>query len=226
MIWDDSGFLLSKNKYNENSLISEIFTKNHGKVSGIIFGGTSRKIKNYLQIGNKIHVNFNSKSENKIGYFKIEIDKAFTPLYFDNHRKLLCITSAMDLIKILTAEFQKNENVYQLIENFYTLLESSNWIKKYVFWELELFKLLGFDLELSNLVEEKFVDNQKKYFSKSTSQKKIIPNFLIDKNNETENLSDLFNGLKLVGDYLDKTILKPNNFTQPSSRLQFVNCIK
>ena len=226
MIWDDSGFLLSKNKYNENSLISEIFTKNHGKVSGIIFGGTSRKIKNYLQVGNKIHVNFNSKSENKIGYFKIEIDKAFTPLYFDNHRKLLCITSAMDLIKILTAEFQKNENVYQLIENFYTLLESSNWIKKYVFWELELFRLLGFDLQLSNLVEEKFVDNQKKYFSKSTSQKKIIPNFLIDKNNETENLSDLFNGLKLVGDYLDKTILKPNNFTQPSSRLQFVNCIK
>ena len=226
MTWDDSGFLLSKNKYNENSLISEIFTKNHGKVSGIIFGGTSRKIKNYLQVGNKIHVNFNSKSENKIGYFKIEIDKAFTPLYFDNHRKLLCITSAMDLIKILTAEFQKNENVYQLIENFYTLLESSNWIKKYVFWELELFKLLGFDLQLSNLVEEKFVDNQKKYFSKSTSQKKIIPNFLIDKNNETENLSDLFNGLKLVGDYLDKTILKPNNFTQPSSRLQFVNCIK
>mgnify|MGYP001318578072 FL=1 len=226
MIWDDSGFLLSKNKYNENSLISEIFTKNHGKVSGIIFGGTSRKIRNYLQVGNKIHVNFNSKSENKIGYFKIEIDKAFTPLYFDNHRKLLCITSAMDLIKILTAEFQKNENVYQLIENFYTLLESSNWIKKYVFWELELFKLLGFDLQLSNLVEEKFVDNQKKYFSKSTSQKKIIPNFLIDKNNETENLSDLFNGLKLVGDYLDKTILKPNNFTQPSSRLQFVNCIK
>ena len=226
MIWDDSGFLLSKNKYNENSLISEIFTKNHGKVSGIIFGGTSRKIKNYLQVGNKIHVNFNSKSENKIGYFKIEIDKAFTPLYFDNHRKLLCITSAMDLIKILTAEFQKNENVFQLIENFYTLLESSNWIKKYVFWELELFKLLGFDLQLSNLVEEKFVDNQKKYFSKSTSQKKIIPNFLIDKNNETENLSDLFNGLKLVGYYLDKTILKPNNFTQPSSRLQFVNCIK
>ena len=40
MIWDDIGFLLNKNKYNENSLISEIYTKNFGKVSGIIFGGT------------------------------------------------------------------------------------------------------------------------------------------------------------------------------------------
>ena len=47
MIWDDTGYLLSKNRYNENSLIVEIFTKAHGKVSGIIFGGTSKKIKNY-----------------------------------------------------------------------------------------------------------------------------------------------------------------------------------
>ena len=70
MIWDDKGYLLSKNKYSENSIISEVFTKDHGKVSGIIFGGTSKKIKNYLQIGNKIHVNFNSKNDNKLGYFK------------------------------------------------------------------------------------------------------------------------------------------------------------
>ena len=38
MTWDDEGFLISKNKYSENSLIVEIFTKNHGKTSGIIFG--------------------------------------------------------------------------------------------------------------------------------------------------------------------------------------------
>ena len=48
MIWDDKGFLLSKNRYSENSLIVEIFTKNYGKISGIVFGGTSKKIKNYF----------------------------------------------------------------------------------------------------------------------------------------------------------------------------------
>ena len=62
MNWDDKGFLISKNRFNENSLIVEIFTENHGKTSGIIFGGTSKKIKNYLQIGNQLYVNFNSKS--------------------------------------------------------------------------------------------------------------------------------------------------------------------
>ena len=81
MTWDDDGFLISKNKYNENSLIAEIFTKNHGKITGIIFGGTSKKIKNYLQIGNRLHVNYNSKNENKLGYFNIEILKAYSPFF-------------------------------------------------------------------------------------------------------------------------------------------------
>ena len=66
-----------------------------------------------------LYVNYNSKSENKIGYFKIEIQEALSPFYFDNHQKLSCISSAMNLIKILTAESQKTKNIYDLIENFY-----------------------------------------------------------------------------------------------------------
>ena len=121
MNWDDKGYLLSKNRYNENSIIAEVFTENYGKISGIIFGGTSKKIKNYLQIGNKIHVNYNSKSSNRIGYFKVEIVKATTPIYFDNSIKLCCITSAMHLVKLLTAEAQSNNDIYILIDEFFDL---------------------------------------------------------------------------------------------------------
>ena len=226
MIWDDYGYLVGKNKYNENSLISEIYTENHGKVSGIIFGGTSKKIKNYLQLGNKVFVNFNSKSENKIGYFKVEIEEALSPKYFDNRQKLSCIISAMHLIKSLTAELQKNKSIYQLIGDFYILLNKQDWIKKYIFWELELFKLLGFDLELKNLVDKKVVDKKLQYISKSLTEKKIVPNFLVDKNLNTIDLASLLSGLKLVGDYLEKSILKPNNLSQPISRINFINSLK
>jgi len=226
MIWNDIGYLLSKNRYNENSVIAEIYTENHGKVSGIIFGGTSKKIKNYLQIGNKIYVNYNSKSENKIGYFKVEIQQALSPYYFDNQKKLSCISSAMHLIKILTAESQKNHKVYELIENFYILLKRVNWIKDYIFWELEILKVLGYDLEFKDLVIKKFVDDKFQYISKSSVEKRIVPNFLIDKSQNKEDLKTLLNGLKLVGDYLDKTILKPNNLSQPISRLHFINTLK
>ena len=105
---NDSGFLLSKNKYNENSIIAEIFTENYGKLSGLIFGASSKKIKNYLEIGNKLHINHKYKDEGKIGYFKVEILKPHTPLYFDNKKKLMCLSSAMNLVKILTVEAQKN----------------------------------------------------------------------------------------------------------------------
>ena len=123
MNWSDEGFLISKTRYNENSLIAELFTKEKGKISGIIFGGTSKKIKNYLQVGNKLHVNYNSKNENRIGYFKIEILNAYTPLYFDHKQKLSCITSAMNLIKILTAESQSNDKVYFIIQNLFLILK-------------------------------------------------------------------------------------------------------
>ena len=226
MIWDDIGFLLNKNRYNENSIIVEIFTKNHGKVSGIIFGGTSKKIKNYLQIGNKIHVNYNAKTENRIGYFKVEIKEVTSPFYFDNHQKLSCITSAMHLTRLLTANSQQNESIYNLIENFYIILKKEHWIKNYILWELELFKVLGYDLELENIVEKKMIGNQFQYIYKSSKEKKIIPNFLVDKTNDLEDLSTLLSGLKLVGDYLDKTILKPNNLSHPISRLQFISTLR
>ena len=226
MNWIDEGFLINKNRYSENSIISEFYTKERGKVSGIIFGGTSKKIKNYLQIGNKLHINYNSKNTNRAGYFKIEILNANSPLYFDHKQKLSCITSAMNLIRILTADSQSNIKVFNLIENFFLFLKNDNWIKSYIFWELELLKLLGYDLELENLVEKDVRDDQTFYYVSSSKEKKFVPNFLIEKNLEVDDLKTLLSGLKLVNDYLDKTILKPNNINYPNNRLLFLNSLK
>ena len=225
MHWDDSGFLLSKNRYSENSLIAEIFSKDHGKVVGIIFGGTSKKIKNYLQIGNQVYVNFNSKSENRIGYFKIEILNAFSPIYFNNPKKLNCISSAMNLIRILTAESQSNKKIYQLLIDFYQILTSSEWLEKYIFWELKLLSILGYDLDLSRIVSKKIINNKTCYIAESSTEKRIVPNFLIEKNSSLKNFNELLDGLKLVGDFMDKTILKPNNISFPLSRIQFINSL-
>ena len=226
MNWDDNAYLISKNRYSENSIIAEVFSENYGKISGIIFGGTSKKIKNYLQIGNKIHVNYNVKSPTRIGYFKIEIVKALTPLYFDENKKLSCISSSMNLIKLLTAEAQSNKEIFILIDRFFEILTFDNWIQEYIFWELELLKLLGYDLELKTRVEKEIIDKKINYFVQSSTEKKIIPNFLIDKNYEKVDIKILLKGLRLVTDYLEKSILKPNNLNLPSSRTHFVSLLK
>ena len=108
MKFEDKGFLINKNKYNENSVVAEFFTENHGKVSGLIFGATSSKIKNFLFLGNHLNLQFTSKNQNRAGYFKVEIEKIFTPHFLDNKIKLNCILYSLNLIKILTVENQSN----------------------------------------------------------------------------------------------------------------------
>ena len=226
MNWIDEGYLISKSKYNENSIVAEFYTKNRGKCSGIIFGSTSKKNRSYLQIGNKLHLNYNYKNESKIGSFKVEIIKVITPLYFDNKKKLLCLNTAINLVKILTADLQSNKNIYDLINNFFEILPLNHWIKEYIYWELKLLKQLGYDLELKSLVNEEKKDNKIKYYVKSQNGIKTIPNFLINHNTNDVDESDLINGLNLVGDYLDKSVFKPNNINYPNSRTDFINILK
>tara|TARA_B100001250_G_scaffold407902_1_gene429433 strand:+ start:725 stop:1402 length:678 start_codon:yes stop_codon:yes gene_type:complete len=223
MIWQDQGYLLSIKKYNENSAIAEFFTEFHGKISGVIFGASSKKIKNYLLVGNNFHLNFKSKNDGKLGYFKVEIKEIQTPIYFENQKKLFCIIYAMNLIKILTVDNQENHNIFILIKNFFILLKDDNWLTSFIFWELNVYKSIGYDINFKNYVKNITLDGNKKFIVESTN--KIIPNFLIN-NKLVPNVNDIFDGFKIVGDFLEKTILKPNNINFPSSRVKFGNLIK
>lgn len=226
MIWDDKGFLLSKFKYSENSVIADFFTTEHGKSSGIIFGASSKRIKGYLQIGNKFQLNYQSKNENKIGSFKVEIIKAETPLFFNDRSKLHCISSSMSMVKLLTAENQKNPEIFNLIEKFFMLIKKNNWLMEYIIWELELLKLSGYDLNLSKIVKKTIENNKSKYFVESQTEKKIVPNFLVENNNEVADKNDLIRGIQIVTSYLDKNILQPNNLNHPLQRVDFINTLK
>ena len=226
MSWSDTGYLISKTKYNENSSIVEFYAKDHGKSTGIIFGSTSKKIKNYLQIGNKFFLNYISKNDSTIGYFKVEILKAFAPYFFEDKQRLLCLTSSLRLIKILTVEAEKNRNIFFLLDNFFEIIFSEDWIKKYIFWELNLLKLTGYDLNLEKIVKSEIINDKKKYFVQSKTEKKYIPSFLIELNLNENNLKNLIAGLIIVGDYLEKSILRPNNIIYPIDRTNFINSLK
>ena len=85
----DEGFLVNKLKYNENSIIADFYTRENGRTSGIIFGGMSKKIKGYLEIGNYFHLNLNSKNDSKIFSIKAEILKAYTKSQFEKKELIM-----------------------------------------------------------------------------------------------------------------------------------------
>jgi|TARA_B110000438_G_C15757566_1_gene625831 DNA repair protein RecO (recombination protein O) len=148
MYWSDEGYLLSKTNFDENSIIVEGFTLNHGKCTGIIYGGSSRKQKRNFQLCNKILFNWISKGENKSGYFSTELIKPISPFFFDDKKRSACIVSAASILKILLPERQINEKIYYSFENLLLELKSKDWINLYIKWELVLIKELGFETNI------------------------------------------------------------------------------
>jgi DNA repair protein RecO (recombination protein O) len=173
MYWRDEGFLLSKNNFNENSILIEVFTFYHGKYTGIVYGGTSRKQKRNFQTGNKILLNWKSKNENRTGYFNVELLKPIAPLFFEDKKRTVCILSATSILKILLPERETNKNIYNSFENMLNGLKFDNWINLYINWELSLIKELGFE----SVVKNKQNENIKKALSYNRNL--LMENFII-----------------------------------------------
>ena len=225
MNWTDKGILLSKNKFQENSTIVNFYTKNHGKCSGIIFGASSKKIKNYLQIGNELHLNYNSKSDDSFGYFKVEILKVNTPIFFSQKRSMYCINAALNLVKLLTVENQENISIYELVNKLFSILKEENWYISYIFWELEFLRLIGFDLDIKKYAKKE--NNGKNEFYINTNLKRIkVPNFFISKKEDNVNNQDIIDGLNLISEYLRTNLFLPNNINFPYQRKKFIDDFK
>jgi len=215
MYWNDEGYLLAKNNFDENSIIIEAFTLNHGKCSGIVYGGSSRKNKRNFQIGNKILLNYKTKNENKLGYFSIELIKPIAPLFFDNKKKTICILAASSILKILLPEHQINEKIYNTYENFLNQLEYNDWIKFYIFWELSLVKELGF---ATNFLEKKDLSSPKNYTIDINDKIFTVPKMLLEKGLKNITNIEIKKALIFNKNLLIENFIFPNRLKIPTAR--------
>ena len=215
MHWKDEGYLLSKINFDENSIIIETFTLNHGKYAGIVYGGSSKKQKKNFQIGNKILLNWKSKSENKIGYFNIELIKPVAPLFFDDKRKTICVLAASSILKILLPERQINKQIFFSFEKLINQLNYDDWIKSYIFWELSLIKELGFEI---NFFDKKGLNNRFNNTIEINSKNFIIPNILLEQKKKNISQAEIKEALIFNKNLLMSNFIEPYSLRFPLSR--------
>ena len=223
MIWEDECYLLSKKKFRENANIINIFTKEKGKVDGIVYGGNSRKIRNYLQISNKLFVSHSSKSENKIGYFKTELIKPISPLYFSDKKRTSALISICSLLNILLPDAQQNKKIYNSFEKLISSLDLEDWIFIYIFFELNLIRDLGYD---TNLSQYSFTENKNQNIHKIKIDGSIyeVPNYLISKKIPSEFTNILIRkSLYFTRNVFQNKFFIPNNLLFPKSRVVLEN---
>ena len=215
MHWTDEGYLLSKNNFGENSIIIEAFTLKHGRYTGIVYGGSSRKQKSNFQIGNKILLNWKSKGENRSGYFNIELIEAITPFFFEDKKKSICILSAATILKILLPERQINENIYNSFEKMLNDFKTKNWIHFYICWEFSLIKELGFEI---NLLNKNNYNSESKNSIKINNKSFRIPKILLNTNIKKNYKEEIKEALIFNKNLLLENFIIPNSLKLPLSR--------
>tara|TARA_Y100001970_G_C14144213_1_gene808906 strand:- start:364 stop:1044 length:681 start_codon:yes stop_codon:yes gene_type:complete len=223
MNWQDEGYLLSKRKFRENANIINVFTNSFGKVSGIVYGGNSRKIRNFLQLSNKIFIVNNTKNENKIGYLKTEIIEPISPKYFNDKEKTSALLSLTSILNNLLPELQPNKKIYKSINDLILNFDKKNWIISYIFWELNLIKELGYDANLKqfNTISS---DKLKQYNLEIDGVRYIVPSFLIEnKLIETFSKEDIKKGLFFTRLMFVNKFFLPNKLIFPKSRIILEN---
>ena len=218
MNWEDECYLLSKRKFRENANIINVFTQSKGKVSGVVYGGNSRKIRNYLQLSNKLFIIHNSKSENKLGYFKTELLKPISPLYFNDKKRTTALLSLCSMLNVLLPEAQPNKRIYKSFDNLINSINLKNWIILYIFFELNLIKDLGYDPNLNKYKDEIKDDQIKKIKIDDIIYE--IPDFLISRT-VTEEISKVLikKSLYFTRNIIQNKFFIPNNLIFPRSRI-------
>ena len=210
-------FSFKKRKFRENANIINVFTKSKGRVSGIVYGGNSRKIRNYLQLGNKIFLEYNAKSENKIGYLKTELIEPIAPKYFDDKKRASGLLSISGLLNSLLPESQNYDVLYEELDNLIKNYNTENWIIRFILWEIMLIKQLGYGFDLSTNGTKSNHSNLMKIDGVNYK----LPNFLVqDTEYKKITDSDIRTGLTLTRNiYMNKFFL-PNNLIFPKARIQ------
>lgn len=149
MEWREEGVLLSCRRHGESSAIIEVFTEGHGRHSGIVRGGASRKMAAALQPGTQLDVSWRARLEDHLGTYTAE--PLQSRAYLMSDRKTLAGLNALTgLLSFSLPEREPHGALYRQTLTVLDMMNGEFWPLAYLRWELSLLDELGFGLDLAS----------------------------------------------------------------------------
>ncbi len=150
MEWRDEGVLLQVRKHGENAAIIEVFTAEHGRHSGMVRGGTSRKLAPILQPGAQLDVTWRARLDEHLGSFAVEPLKSRAANVMSDRMALSGLNAITGLCCFCLPEREPHPRVYDRTVALLDMLGTNDvWPLAYLRWELTLLDDMGFGLDLS-----------------------------------------------------------------------------
>lgn len=233
MEWNDDAIVLSVRAHGETSAIVETLTRQHGRHSGLVRGGASRRARAVLQPGNTLHAMWRARLAEHLGNFTLEPATARAGTMIESRTALAGLNAFTSVASAALPEREPHATVFAAAEILLDAMvteDFAHWAPLYVRWEAGLLDALGFGLDLSRCAVTGGVDDLVYVSPKSgravsrdagaayRERLFALPAFLLGSQNAGPSAAGIGDGLRLTEHFLLERVLRPHGRNMPAAR--------
>jgi DNA repair protein RecO (recombination protein O) len=233
--WSDDAIVLSVRAHGETARILDALTRLHGRHSGLVRGGASRRSAAVLQPGNTVQVHWRARLSEHLGNFTVEPVKARSGALMERRGTLTGLNAFVAIAGAALPEREAHEAVFAAGEVLLDAMaddDFAHWGPLFVRWEAGLLEALGFGLDLSRCASTGSTDDLR-YVSPRSGRavsgaagapyrEKLfaLPGFLLGSQNAGPSPAEIAAGLRLTGHFVLERVLSPHGREMPAARIR------
>ncbi len=220
------GILLYSKLSSENNLFLKFLTENDEILTGICFGGSTKKKKNIYQLGYFLNLNIKLKNSNFPNNISGELSKPYIYDIFVDKYKLHSLLSIVSLLNLSIIEGQTIRGLFESTNKIINIISAQeNWLVDYFLYLLNLLKLIGYEIDFANKQSLIYLNLDTLQFVKNNSNKSIVfPHYLLSKSKKM-NFEDVNSFFKIFEIILQNHHLNNMNLNIPINYLKFKKLI-
>jgi len=235
MEWVDEGLVISVRPHGETAAIVDVFTREHGRHPGMVHGGRSRRLRPILQTGNHVDATWRGRLPDQLGHLSLELRRGYAAQSLDDPAALSGLANLASMLRLLP-ERDPHPNLFEVTMFVLGFLDDSSvWPALMVRWELSLLTELGFGLDLEKCAATGSTQNLTYVSPKSgravskdagtpyADKLLALPRFLRPGRSGEVTASDITDGFRLTGYFLEDRIFTPQSQKLPEPRRRIVD---
>jgi DNA repair protein RecO (recombination protein O) len=236
--WTADGVILGLRPFGESDALLEVFTREKGRASGLVHGGSSSKKRASLQPGTGVRVTWRARLADQLGHFyPVEALDAGAAAALGDRLSLSAVAAALSMVRNATPEHMAYPALYDVLRMVLTSVPQPDvWPALFVRWEAGLLAELGYGLDLSTCAATGVTENLTFVSPRSGRavsaeagapyQEKMLklPAFLRDPSAPV-GPGDVGAGFALTGFFLDRRLFAMANKPLPEARGRMIELL-
>ena len=236
MQWTADALIIDSRPFGESSAIIDVFSREHGRYTGLVRGGNSRRWRPVLQPGNMAQVTWRARLSEHLGIITLEAGRAYAAEALFEPLLLSGVSSMCALLQV-TSERQAYPRLFETVMVLLQQLDDVEvWLPLLVRFEMALLEDVGFGLDLSSCAATGLLENLTHVSPRSgravsfeaaqpyLEQLFELPKFLVDPQ-AAASMQDVAAGFSMTGHFLERRVYFPNQMVFPPARQRLMDNI-